>query len=112
MKQVLLLIALFAMQYSVYSQSVAFTYDQAGNRTSRTIVTPPLKSAEEFSETPVEYSLDKDYKLMVFPNPTSGILNFEIENLGSTTNFIITARVYTINGSLILDEEFLQMHLH
>lgn len=94
------------MQYSVYSQSVAFTYDQAGNRTARTIVTPPLKSTDEFSEAPVEYSLDQDYKLIVFPNPTSGILNMELIGWSKSTLPLFDVRIYSTTGSLIVNQSF------
>ena len=74
---------------------VSFGYDAAGNRTSRTIAM--AKSAyvegnvtEVFEETLEELS----FKL--YPNPTKGVLNVEIENFTDGTNASIS--VFDLQG--------------
>jgi len=89
----------------LYSQNkVTYGYDAAGNRTSRTIDMPTLKSApkpqEEKEEEPVVYSeILSDIELKIYPNPTDGLLKVEIRNLpvDQTANIWL----YNISGKLI-----------
>jgi hypothetical protein len=83
-------------------QTYAFEYDDAGNRTSRTIVLPPgLKSTQK-----ADSAQSKEYKetmgeleIVMYPNPTEGILTVELKNLNEAQPSSIM--VYDYSGRLL-----------
>lgn len=83
-----------------------YTYDDAGNRTSRyTVVTPKSVGNKEEAE-PESFSLDENSEILLYPNPTSGILNFALISKKEVDNPEIKVKVYSVTGSLILEKEF------
>lgn len=92
----------------------SFSYDDAGNRVSRTMITFKSAGGESFwdpekmgidqSSLPLE-SLE-DYlagrNLKIYPNPTRG--EMAIEFVDFPENEKVQVSLYDINGSLILDE--------
>lgn len=89
--------ATFCLQVNSQNK-VTYGYDAAGNRTSRVIEMPSLRSAPKpQEEEPVVYSeVLSDIELKIYPNPTDGLLEVEIHNLpeGQTANIWL----YNISG--------------
>jgi hypothetical protein len=109
---------------SIFGQHVEFTYDENGNRLTRTLVT--LKSATiKFPITDTKALQSTDNSLtsnlgkenqqkqgdgqitpLVYPNPTKGLIKIEIQNLtnSSTTEVIL----YDLSGSKLFSEKNLE----
>lgn len=72
---------------------VNFTYDEAGNRKSRKLITVQLRSAMAGTQVeepaPVESPLGKR-KVLVYPNPTKGALAVEVTGGGPKDKVDIT----------------------
>ena len=93
----LFLTPLFAMVALIYgqAQTVSYGYDNAGNRTSRTIVLPPESAvadstmiAEAFNkEAYEEEDLFKETlgerQVIIYPNPNGGRFAVEIQHMGN-----------------------------
>ena len=80
---------------------ITFQYDKAGNRISRTIVLAP-RSAQvpERDEKQSVYTDElSDIKIKIYPNPTTGLLKVEIQNLSEKTKANIW--IYAMSGKLI-----------
>jgi hypothetical protein len=86
--------------------SINFAYDAAGNRVGRTVIITGDKSAEDAIEESIQdITVDENTNIKIFPNPTSGILNFEVLT-SETEDIKVIAKVYSINGSLVCNEEY------
>ena len=99
-----ILLGFFAMVclQAIHSQNtVSYGYDAAGNRISRVIIFPPLKSdSESQDESPVVYSeVLSDIEVKIYPNPTTGLLKVEIRNLPEKQTAGI--RLYNLSGKLV-----------
>jgi hypothetical protein len=87
----------------VYSQNlqVEFTYDNAGNRTSRQIVS--LNKSTYLSDT---ISILEDHlegrTVKLYPNPTYGLLTMEISSLKADEKVMVL--VTDMNGHILLKE--------
>lgn len=92
--------------------TVSFKYDNAGNRTSRTIVLPrtaqtsSLKSGidstylkEEIKENKLEEQIEGQ-KINIYPNPTHGALRVEI--IGFDLSEQTAIQVYNLKGGLVI----------
>ena len=81
--------------------TIAYRYDAAGNRISRTIVMSSRSApAPPVEEQPVVYTeVFSDIQLKIYPNPTDGLLKVEISNLpeGQTAEIWL----YSMSGQLI-----------
>lgn len=78
----LLLIFQWLIAISMYSQTVSYTYDQAGNRISRKVITlppPPQGAKQQFSDSTVVQDMMGERTITVYPNPTRGALGVEIK---------------------------------
>ena len=89
----------------VFSQTVNYAYDPAGNRISRTIVLGPLKSApqneteqDEFAPTYVE-QIAAGLQVKIYPNPTKGLLQVEI--VGNDNDANIPIAVFNQSGQQV-----------
>ena len=84
------------------AQGVSYGYDAAGNRISRVITMPPLRSSksEPTGEEKVYSEVLKDFTVNIYPNPTKGDLTVEIGQLpeGRTASLLL----YNLQGKLIL----------
>ncbi len=88
-------------------RKVLYTYDAAGNRISRQYLVTANKSASDVeSEDPQKFNLDKDSDILLYPNPTSGILNFEVTNQEMYKYAEVKVKIYSVNGSLIMEDEY------
>ncbi|MDO9152795.1 MAG: T9SS type A sorting domain-containing protein [Paludibacter sp.] len=87
----LLLLAVFALQSE--AQTISYTYDQAGNRTSRTTITLPPQNAKrhtEAADSVVVNDIIGERTIKVYPNPTKGALGIEIVDGNSEDDMNIT----------------------
>lgn len=97
----LFIISLFvgASIFTVQSQSIAYEYDQAGNRISRKIITVGSSQIKRHTgttdSTVVKDQLGKQ-TITVYPNPTRGALGVEIKGSDVTEQTSIT--VYNGQG--------------
>ena len=68
------------------AQNVVYTYDEAGNRTNRSIIyIEDLRSSTEDTSPPETISgLTSEQEVKFYPNPTRGILTVEILRLSET----------------------------
>lgn len=87
----------------------AFTYDDSGNRTARTILL--LKRAitansetelqmPEYKHEQIEENIGSSI-VKIYPNPTDGLLNIELHNKNGQKTFI---RLYNVNGKMLIDK--------
>lgn len=85
LKQSLLMILLVVVSLQVVSQTVSYTYDQAGNRISRKVITlpPPPQGAKQHVDSTGIQDMMGELTITVYPNPTRGALGVEI-NGGDT----------------------------
>ena len=109
----LLFLAVLCSQMLHSQNTISYGYDLAGNRISRTIKMPGLKSAPapqpqavvedeeaEEEQPPVVYSeMLSDIEIKIYPNPTDGFLKVEIRNLpeGQTADI----RLFDMSGRSI-----------
>ena len=86
---------------ALHSQDkVTFQYDKAGNRISRTIVLAPRTAPAKEDEKPAVYSdMLEDIKIKIYPNPTTGLVKVEMQNLPEDQSANIW--LYTMSGKLI-----------
>ena len=81
-KQLIFIPLLFAAT-GMNAQTVAYTYDNAGSRTGRTIQGAPAKSPQATEAKKTVTALPEpvaDSDILVYPNPTSGHLTMDIVN--------------------------------
>ena len=90
-------------------QRVAFAYDEAGNRTSRTIVlaTNSRRSARRAApqDTPDPFTelTPQGRTVRIYPNPTQGWLQAEVIGLADGDRAVW--RLYSLQGTLLLQAE-------
>ena len=94
-------------------QSVGYAYDEAGNRTSRTIVLAAASrrtarsgragtQEPDETQTPVSDRLD-GRRIDIYPNPTQGCLLVQLT--GGDLTQPVKAHVYDSNGTLVLTRD-------
>lgn len=110
MKILVLFFVLFC-SISGFSQTMRYSYDDAGNRVLREIVLSRQRSieSEKKSEKPIVEKIS-DKKVKIYPNPTKGELKIEVENWDDkcTGNIYI----YSSNGILIRQYDMVDsMHI-
>lgn len=95
----------YVLLSSALSQTITYSYDNNGNRTSRVLTT--LKSSKvEFPITEEAFQnediIDKPSKLNlnVYPNPTDGLLR--IEFVGDEIAKDATYALYNLSGNVLL----------
>ena len=104
MKNLILLTCVILMGFKVSAQAIGYYYDVSGNRVQRHVIT--LKSTVDTANDKQfqEFILDNKSSILVYPNPTSGILNFEVQNPESIEEPTVAVKIYSVNGSLIRDD--------
>ena len=94
--------ALFILINVLCNAQSSFHYDSNGNRDSRTIGLKSTNSGSEKQPTVIDTSyFDSlgDIKISIFPNPTEGEIEINIENL--ETNVTSHIMVYDFSGKLL-----------
>lgn len=101
MKKILLLgviLFLIVPTISIAQASVEFTYDDSGNRISRTVIS--LKSATTNgleAKEPIEAQIGLQ-EARIYPNPTEGLLRIDLPNLEIANASLY---VYDLHGKLL-----------
>lgn len=75
---------------------IAYAYDAAGNRVSRTIVLPTRSASQSTEKSNYYQDMVADKRMKIYPNPTKGQLKVEI--LGLNDDNQCSLAVYTMNG--------------
>ena len=92
---------MFFCPMSHAQDTIAYRYDAAGNRISRTVVLSSISAPAPLEEKqPAVYTeVFADILLKIYPNPTDGLLKVEISNLPENE----TAQIwlYAMSGQLI-----------
>jgi len=95
-------ITVFTFLAMVANSQVSFTYDAAGNRvmrqTIRVMSDNSLLGKGDTVKTVIE-SKEGEFKIMVYPNPTTGILNVEANQQ------IESYKLLALNGQILLNTE-------
>lgn len=92
----------------INAQTIEFTYDPGGNRTSRTLIVEKMMQGESksglMSESSSEIKASDLYNsemiVFIYPNPSSGILNIEIINMPSEAKNELS--IYDLKGTQLL----------
>lgn len=108
----------------LFSQNVAYSYDENGNRLAKTIIVEQLRSnsftfpvlnpkdlksnSEEYAKTKESEEVKSDQEAIttvVYPNPNKGLIKIDILNMPS--NAKTDMRLYNVNGAeLIVKRNF------
>ncbi len=110
MKSFLLLFSFCACALLTYgqSQTIHYSYDASGNRTRRYLGTVMMsarmvtKSATDKTAPappPVETSLDEEFFVKIYPNPTQGVMRLDVLGAADFENAGYT--VYDLNGKVV-----------
>ncbi|MBA7570757.1 hypothetical protein ES708_12510 [subsurface metagenome] len=102
-----LVILLYLANTAFCAAQIGFTYDDAGNRESRYLI--ELKSTDEASEEADKqsnFSISEKRNILVFPNPTEGLLAIEIIDGELDEGTPIQMNIYTLKGDLITSKEY------
>jgi len=86
-----------------FAQTISYGYDAAGNRISRVITMPrSMAQKNKVEETNIQSEMLENLEIRLYPNPTDGILNVEVDRLpeGMQARFSI----YNLSGKLLLDK--------
>lgn len=88
----------------VFSQTVSYTYDAAGNRTARviTLAKAPQAPVEDETVTALPDLIAKK-TITIYPNPTKGIITVEIEDYDDETK--AEFRLTDMSGRKIFDRK-------
>ena len=93
--------SLAAGSFSFAQQRVAFSYDAAGNRISRTVITlsrAMRAASDSLEENKVNHTLYA-CKVTVYPNPTEGEVNLSVSN--GKEDAVSDVAVYDVSGTLL-----------
>ncbi|NPD82006.1 T9SS type A sorting domain-containing protein [Prevotella sp. PINT] len=99
MKTFFSILFLAIMPYASFSQSLSFSYDNAGNRVKREITMaakalPKKSNATYFSE------MLSEKNIRIYPNPTKGLLKVEI--IGYDSSDKCNLSIFGTSGQFIL----------
>lgn len=102
MKTLFLILSFLATSsFSSAQEKVSFSYDAAGNRISRTVITlsRAMRAApDSLEQEKVNYIL-YDCKVTVYPNPTEGEINLSVSN--GKEDAVSDVTVYDVAGNLL-----------
>lgn len=90
---------LLAGTVPTYSQTVEFTYDAAGNRTSRSVDEGGQKSLAVTDSIASKTALSDKIEMILYPNPTSGTI--EVDIMENATEGV-TLTVLNASGVMII----------
>ena len=97
MKTVICVLLLYST-VSVFSQTVSYTYDNAGNRITRQASSFRSSKVQETATALPKVITEKDFS--IYPNPTQGHFTVDISNI-SHDNLQGEAYLFDTNGRLI-----------
>jgi hypothetical protein len=104
-KQIIIILIIILTGYVVlHAQEIHYDYDEAGNRIERKYIT--LKSASAgiaLDSVMVEEQIE-EFKVMIYPNPTRGVLKVVIQ--GTEVDFESSAiSIYNMQGALLYKQK-------
>lgn len=90
-----MLIAFLLTNISVYSQTIEYFYDEAGNRKQRKLVVlvpdgGTSRLGQLPSEEPISEQLTTDSKLTIYPNPVKEQLNLKVDGSFVAYDIVLT----------------------
>ncbi len=105
--------ALLSVAGSLCAANIQFEYDEAGNRISRKTIIFTTRSAAvidttaeeeiEEPEPPVVFTgIPAESAILIYPNPTKGLLKVEISSTGEITP--VALQLYDMAGKLLQEE--------
>lgn len=104
MKKIICVLVILLSCFYANAQMVGFEYDDDGNMKLRKIITvgaSTVKASEEQTIS-VEEKID-ELKIIIYPNPTSGLFQVSISNIDSKQRNYYN--IYSLNGSLLIKKE-------
>jgi hypothetical protein len=103
-EKVLIFGLLLLVAISMDAQTVTYAYDAAGNRTARVVTLPAVaKSPAATQSSKATTALDDmvaEKKIVIYPNPTKGIVKVEIT--GYTDDTKASFRLMSMSGQIII----------
>lgn len=84
--------------------SVVYAYDNAGNRTERTVVLTKSVQGESNNSEYFKEELGKQV-VKIYPNPTDGLFTVEIINVSDSAQVSGKLYLYDMTGQLLKKEE-------
>ncbi len=81
------------------AQAIRYTYDDTGNRILRTIVLSSAREASSVADTIPDVIADT--KFLIYPNPTRGSIQIEIDNASSSQPSQMMVSVYSTSGVIL-----------
>ena len=99
----LFLFVLFSTFYIAAQNTISYTYDQAGNRISRTITLGPgnVKRHQPTDSVVIKETIG-ERTIKVFPNPTRGALGIEIQ--GGDPKQELRLQIYSGAGAVLYNQ--------
>jgi hypothetical protein len=108
-KQILLtcLFTLFSVIGSQAQNKIVYAYDNAGNRTERTITLTGVQTKSAKADTIPQYFKEELGKqvIKIYPNPTAGQLSVEIMNISDSDIISGKLNLYDMTGQLLDKKE-------
>jgi hypothetical protein len=100
------LIELTELYVSGTQSKVYFTYDDAGNRIARELIVSGIADLKNTpGGQPQKFNLGGGTDILLYPNPTSGLLNFEIVGTDIGDSPKVSIKIFSISGSLVHEED-------
>jgi len=97
-----LLASLFLFQLTARSQVVSFGYDDAGNRTSRFVIRLKNNAVNDTTRL-ADADLLNGMKIIIKPNPTSGVFNVQIPKTDEKQ--VIKIYLHDVSGKVLFKNE-------
>ncbi len=116
-----IIVLLFSVQISVFSQGIEYLYDNAGNRVTRhpVIISKSLEQTDDSDTTffneeeqsfaegfePKELYTEQieERKISIYPNPTGGQLIIQISSISGLKNSEVN--IFEMNGKLLFNKK-------
>lgn len=104
MKHILFLILFCMASLQIWSQSVEYRYDVAGNVKSRKVIIMAKSAQTATSDTTLQVFQDiiDKKEIKIYPNPTTDILNIKITNFNRDNSLRIG--FFDLSGRLLINK--------
>lgn len=104
MKHILFLILFCMASLQIWSQSVEYQYDVAGNVASRKVIIMAKSARTATSDTTLQAFQDMIDKkeIKIYPNPATDILNIKITNFNRDNSLRIS--FFDLSGRLLINK--------
>ncbi|MDL2215219.1 leucine-rich repeat domain-containing protein [Dysgonomonas sp. OttesenSCG-928-M03] len=82
--------------------TIEFVYDDSGNRVERKVIVLDTRAAQTITEPKVLTEKIANHSVKIYPNPTQGQINIDIDNADSISADV---SIFTLNGKLITKDK-------